>query len=271
MSRMESAGQISRSIGIGEVRMQPSKARNPTTGQDGRADREKGSWQNQNQPSHSREGRMAVDGQITRASLTNKPSVAGTFAGETPAQIAKHREIARRHRRRCNDSAFIPRLRIAELQRIFVFTYGARCLPDDDAGRADLRLMADHLAQIDPGMLRPWAATWMPTLPDTELDALIAKVSTGRRWKADALARELGLDDATRTRLNIKTIGALDCGKTKRMTRRHRKRIAADRARRARAGASPHAQIRRRDTTVAQRRHKPSNILPPPRDRKIRS
>ncbi|MFY9958917.1 hypothetical protein [Bradyrhizobium sp.] len=111
----------------------------------------------------------------------------------------------------------------------------------------------------------------MPTLPDTELDALIAKVSTGRRWKADALARELGLDDATRTRLNIKTIGALDCGKTKRMTRRHRKRIAADRARRARAGASPHAQIRRRDTTVAQRRHKPSNILPPPRDRKIRS
>jgi hypothetical protein len=102
--------------------------------------------------------------------------------------------------------------------------------------------MADHLAQIDPRLIRPWAATWMPTLPATELDALIADVGTGRRWKADALARELGLDDATRTRLKIKTIGAIDCGKAKRKTRRRRKRIAADRARRAKAGARPHSQ-----------------------------
>src|SRR5262249_49507815 len=84
--------------------------------------------------------------------------------------------------------------------------------------------------------------SWMPAITPTELDTLVAGVGTGKRWKADALARELGLDDATRTRLRIKTIGAVDCGKAKRMTRRRRKRIAADRARRAKAGARPHAQ-----------------------------
>jgi hypothetical protein len=187
---------------------------------------------------------MAVDRQITRASLTSKASIAVTFAGETPAQIARHRDIARRHQRRANgDGApFIPRLRIAELQRVFALHYREKRLPDDDAGRADLRLMADHLAQIDPRLIRPWASTWMPTLPANELDALIADVGTGRRWKADALARELGLDDETRTRLKIKTIGAVDCSKVKRKSRRCRKRIAADRARRAKAGARPHAQ-----------------------------
>jgi hypothetical protein len=191
----------------------------------------------------SREGQVDTGRKVTRTSLTNKASIAGTFPGETPTQIAQHQEIARRHRRRCKDgTALIPRLRIAELQRIFVFNYGARCLPDDDAGRADLRLMADHLAQIDPRLIRPWAAAWMPTLTPAELDALVEQVGSGRRWKADALARELGLNDATRTRLKIKTIGAVDCGKSKRMNRRCRKRIAADRARRARAGARPHAQ-----------------------------
>ena len=81
----------------------------------------------------------------------------------------------------------------------------------------------------------------MPTITPRNRRAY-REVGTGRRWKADALARELGLDDATRTRLKIKTIGAVDCGKSKRMNRRRRKRIAADRARRAKAGARPHAQ-----------------------------
>jgi hypothetical protein len=186
---------------------------------------------------------MSVEQEITRARPTNKANIAATFADETPAQIAKHREIARRHRRRRNDrAAFIPRLRIAELERIFVMHYREKRLPDDDAGRADLRLMADHLAQIDPRQIRPWATTWLPTLTSAELDALVEQVGTGKRWKADALARELGLDDETRTRLKIKTIGAVDCGKAKRMTRRRRKRIAADRERRAKAGAKPHSR-----------------------------
>lgn len=133
--------------------------------------------------------------------------------------------------------------RCIELQCVsgFATHYREKRLPDDDAGRADLRMMADHLAQIDPLLIRSWAATWMPILTSAELDALVEHVGTGKRWKADALARELSLDDATRARLKIKTIGAVDCSKTKRKIRRRRKRIAADRARRAKAGARPHA------------------------------
>ncbi|MGY4466587.1 hypothetical protein ACVWWK_002269 [Bradyrhizobium sp. LB9.1b] len=185
---------------------------------------------------------MAVDRKVTRSSQANKASVAETFPNETLTQIAKHREIARRYRPGRGEKAFIPRLRIAELERFFAMHYGARRLPDDDGGRADLRLMADHLAQIDPRLIREWTLQWMPTFPAAELGALITDVGIGRRWKADSLARELRLDDATRTRLKIKTIGAVDCGKAKRMTRRRRKRIAADRARRAKAGARPHTQ-----------------------------
>jgi hypothetical protein len=131
---------------------------------------------------------MADGHHLARARPRDRERVAH-FADETPQQIAKHREIARRHRRRCNDTAFIPRLRIAELQRIFVMHYGEKHLPDDDAGRADLRLMADHLAQIDARLIRSWAATWMPTLPVTEVDALIADVGTGRRWKSGSGGR----------------------------------------------------------------------------------
>ncbi|MCK1496090.1 hypothetical protein [Bradyrhizobium sp. 188] len=177
----------------------------------------------------------------TAARWSRRPVEARTrFADETPQQIAQHREIARRHRRRHNNGASVLRLRIAELERIFALRYRERCLPDDDAGHADLRLVADHLAQIDPSLIRFWAEAWMPTLPATEIGKLIADIGPGRRWKADALARELGLDDAARTRLKIRTIGAIDYGKAKRMTRRRRKRIAADRARRAEAGARPH-------------------------------
>lgn len=181
---------------------------------------------------------------VTRASSTNKLSVAERFAGETPAQIAQHEDIARRHRprRNANDAALLVNLRVKELQRIYADKYGAGCLPDDDAGHADLRLMADHLAQIDSSRIRLWAATWMPTLTTADLEAIITEVGTGRRWKADALALELGLDDATRTRLKIKTIGAIDCRKAQRTKRRRAKRVTAARARRAKAGAKPREQ-----------------------------
>ena len=185
---------------------------------------------------------LILERYVGRFQIGPAPDAPGPFAGETLTQIAKHREIARRYRRRRNKTNFLPRLRIAELERIFAMRYGGKLLPDDDAGREDLRLMADHFAQIDPNRIRTWVATWMPTLTPAELDPLIANVGTGRWWKADALARELGLDDATRTRLKIKTIGAVDCSKAKRKTRRRCRRNAADRARRAKAGARPHAQ-----------------------------
>ena len=136
-----------------------------------------------------------------------------------------------------------PYLRIKELLRIFADRYRSDRLPDDDAGREDLRLLLDHAAQVSPELARKWAMRLIPELDDDDsLDELLKRVGAGRRWAADDLARAVGLDDARRTRLEIRTIGAVDYNKTKRKARRRRKRIAADRARRAKAGAAPRTQ-----------------------------
>src|SRR5437660_561634 len=95
-----------------------------------------------------------------------------TFAGETPAQRAQHRLIAWRHRKRKRQAAKFPNLRKHELQLLFADRYGAQ-LPDDDAGRDDLRLMADHLAQLGADHVRRWAQPCAPWASASELDALI--------------------------------------------------------------------------------------------------
>jgi hypothetical protein len=144
----------------------------------------------------------------------------------------------------------MPYLRIAALQRMIVDRYGEARLPDSDAGRDILRPMADHLAQINPARIRPWAAAWMPGLPAADVDDLIASREaliaecgkTALYWNADALAHEVELDDAARTRTRGWSIGAVDCDKAEREERRKIKRAAAARAERAAAGATPRAQ-----------------------------
>jgi hypothetical protein len=152
-------------------------------------------------------------------------------------------------KRRRNDDAF-PFFRTAQLERIIVIRHGERCLPDNDEGHDILRVAADHLAQVDPRRIRPWAAAWMPTLPAADVDemvasreALIAECGkTALHWNADAIAHEIDLDDATRTRAKAWTIGATDCDKAAREERRKITRAATERARRAAAGATPRAQ-----------------------------
>jgi hypothetical protein len=146
--------------------------------------------------------------------------------------------------------ATFPFFRVRQLERIIVDRYGEKRLPDDDEGRDILRPMADHLAQINPIRIRPWAAAWMPGLPAADVDDLIASREaliaecgkTALHWNADALAHEIGLDDETRTKAKAWTIGAVDCDKAEREERRKITRAAAARARRAAAGATPRAQ-----------------------------
>jgi hypothetical protein len=183
--------------------------------------------------------RAEAQGPSSSSSITFAAS--GKYADETPTQKAQHREIARRHRRRKRRSPKFPNLRKRELERLFVERYGKPQLPDDDAGRGDLRVMADHLAQLGEGHIWRFARTWARWADDGEVDELIGQVGPGKRWKADALAKELGLDYATRTRLNIRTIGAVDRTKAQRARRGKKRKAAAEAARRAKAGAAPHA------------------------------
>src|SRR4051794_16491709 len=83
------------------------------------------------------------------------------FSAETLARRLQHNEVAwryRRKRRRASRPKFV-NIRKAELERLFADRYG-RSLPDDDAGRADLRLMADHLCQLGTHHFVGWARVW---------------------------------------------------------------------------------------------------------------
>jgi hypothetical protein len=164
---------------------------------------------------------------------------------ETPKKQALHHEIdldAKRKRRKrgANAKNYV---RPRELERVFRDRYGAT-LPHDDAGIDDLFVMANHLAHLDKPdqRIKVWVRRWAPWHGDDETDALIeAVIAKPLKWSADKLAQRLGLDYATRTRLAITTIGAIDCGKAKRAKLRAKRNNEAKRACRAEAGASPHS------------------------------
>jgi hypothetical protein len=119
-------------------------------------------------------------------------------------------------------------LRLANLYALFSDRYAGGPLPDDDAGVGDLRVMLHHHASTDdPAQrMRSVARTWAPWISPGNLEQMITEViERPRRWKADTLARLLGVTDAERRRLKLWTIGAID----KTAAQRH-----AERAERAR-------------------------------------
>jgi hypothetical protein len=161
------------------------------------------------------------------------------FPNETPAQRAKHREIAHRYRRRNKPETLIINLRKAELEMVFNKQYGNWHLPDDDAGRLDLRIMLDHLAQLGEDHMRRWVNLRAPWMPPDELDDLIRDVGPGRLWTATALGKALKLTNADRIRLNIRTIRPVDRTAAQLKQDRKERHAAAEAARRLKAGATP--------------------------------
>jgi hypothetical protein len=166
------------------------------------------------------------------------------FSDETPAQRAQHREIAQEYeRKRRKKRGPKTYRRICELEIIFADRYGA-VLPDDDAGADDALIMAHHLAHLNSPeqRIREFLQRWAPWYTKGGIEWLIAKVlRKPLKWTADKLAQRVGLDYATRTRLGITTIGAIDCKKATREKRRRQKDAARHKALRAKAGAKPRA------------------------------
>jgi len=138
--------------------------------------------------------------------------------------------------------------RVTALRAFIRHTFGAT-LPDDDYGRMVLRPLLDHIAFNggDAEFLRQVCLDLLPELDDDDsLDILIKEVGPGRKWQADALAREIGLDFETRTRLGICTIGSFDVSKDRRKAIYAQKRAADKRWAREKRGANPQAKSARR-------------------------
>jgi hypothetical protein len=147
------------------------------------------------------------------------------------AATARRTEIARRYRAKSErEPVSINGLRISELRRLFTARYG-HTLPDDDAGREDVLIMANHLARR-PGdaqrNIRNWLGLYAPWMPASEVETLISMVvARPFKWRADKLGAKLNFTEAERRRLRICTIGAVDKTKEQRLAeRKERKRLA---------------------------------------------
>jgi len=151
--------------------------------------------------------------------------------------------FARKHRRqkRRGRAPSFAALRLANMYALFRDRYGD-ALPDDDAGRDDLRRMLDHLAGSSEAERRmsSIARAWAPWMPDVERDQLIAAViAKPRRYRADTLAVLLHVTDAERQRLRLWTIGSVDRNREQRIADRKARRRQAEQQRRRAAGARP--------------------------------
>ncbi|MGY3584458.1 hypothetical protein ACVIGB_006484 [Bradyrhizobium sp. USDA 4341] len=176
------------------------------------------------------------------------------FAGETPKQIALHREIDHHYAGRFawddRDDPGRPRpkakqnVRMRDLENFFEHRYRGRQLSDDDSGREDLLIAAHHCHHFgDPDRkIRAWACQWAPWLSEDELTDLIERVcKRPLKWRADTLGKKLRLTHEERARLGITTIGAFDDSTRKRAMRREKRKADRRRARRHAAGATPQA------------------------------
>jgi hypothetical protein len=166
-----------------------------------------------------------------------------------PEQVRRQERAAarkKRMRRRFSGPALVT-IRMAEIFRVLVDRYGGAPLPNDDAGRDDLRLLFQVLSTCTDATSRMLsvARVWAPWYPAAELEALAGDVAARpKRFKADTIAARLGITSATRARLGLRTIGATDKpAEVRAAERRENQRLAKEQKRRA-AGIPTVAEVR---------------------------
>jgi hypothetical protein len=153
-----------------------------------------------------------------------------------PEQVRRQERADARKRRRRFATPAIVTFRMAELFDYFNWLYGKAPLPDDDAGRDDIKLMFQVLSTTSRADLRmvDVARTWAPWMPPDELTSMVADVvAHPRRFKADTVAARLGITDEIRTLLKLRTIGAIDKpAEVRAAERREQQRLAKEQKRR---------------------------------------
>jgi hypothetical protein len=175
----------------------------------------------------------------------------GGLGGDVPTypdQVRAAERAAIRKRYRARGKIGMSTLRTAELDRLFDHRYRGAVLPDDDAGRGDVRIMLHTLGRrSDPiQRINAWLAQRAPWFAGEERDRLSQTVlENPLRWRADTLGRMLGLTTAERTMLKIRTIGPIDSTTAERKEARRLADVERKRQIRRTAGKPLRADQRR--------------------------
>jgi hypothetical protein len=150
-------------------------------------------------------------------------------------EIAKRYKRAAADARKRNRSRGMAAIRLSELTRWLDDAFGKGVeLEPGEASYQLVRIFAHHLGGLPDTARRitVWCATYAPWISPRDLERLITEVTDcPLKWTADKLAWKIKLNDATRTRLKIRTIGAIDCNREQREARRKANRATRDAAR----------------------------------------
>jgi hypothetical protein len=136
------------------------------------------------------------------------------------------------------------RLRLGDLRRYCRHRHG-HTLPDDDAGREDLRelLVAISLGTEAAHKMCNAIETFAPWMRPEEAALLLDHINRTPGHLRKPTARELGerlnLQNWEREQLGIRTIAAVDLTDDQQTARRKAKKRARDRRRRRAAGSKP--------------------------------
>lgn len=159
----------------------------------------------------------------------------------TPQIIAARKwEIRRRYSRKSKvgkRTRSMAAIRLAELTRWLHDANGAGAeLDQSDRSVEITRIFAHHMGALpdSPRRIMAWLLAYAPWLPHLERERLISQVTQcPLKWSADKLAWKLRLTDEQRTRLKIRTIGAVDVTSEQRAERRKQEHAARQRRFRA--------------------------------------
>jgi hypothetical protein len=146
----------------------------------------------------------------------------------------RRKKIAQRYaRKRPKPSVSVLMLR--DLRKFLDDRYGLEMPDGDDGALDDFLILINYIAMLgDYRALLAARERWLPSLAEAAFDAVVAEVTAKPLYLTpDQLGARIGLYDAKRTELKIRSIGAVDCTKEQRIERRKKKKVTKRKAKRA--------------------------------------
>jgi hypothetical protein len=146
-------------------------------------------------------------------------------------------------------------LRESELNREYSDRYGSLLLPDDDSGRDDIEFMLHHLAPGDDSARRiaRWLDLRAPWFTGLQRATMVERVLANPfKFNKDTAAKRIGLTAERRTRLNIRTIAAIDQTAVERKAASKARKIQAQLSRRRTQGVKPRKLYEGQSAAVAK-------------------